>query len=310
MYFILHLLQMNVILISGGSGMVGKTLSSLLIKKGYSVSWLTRTIQSDITIPQFEWNPLEKKVDLNAFKNVSAVINLNGSTISDKKWNAVTKKEMYDSRVVSSNYLMECIQLYGENVCTIISSSATGYYGYNTTNKNLTEDSPNGNDFLAKTCVDWEKAIDLSTLDNLRKVIVRTGTVLIKNKGALNKIAPIFKMGLGAELGSGKQFFSWIHIEDLCSIYIKALEDSSIAGIYNAVAPSYTTNHEFTIDLCHTLRVPQWAPSIPAFLLRIILGEMAEMLLYGNKISSKKIIDTGFVFQYPTLKMALSELYK
>ena len=300
---------MQSVLIAGGSGLVGNQLTKRLLAKGYSVVWLTRKINHKINIKQYEWDYKFKKADANAFKDASIVINLSGANIGAKRWNKKWKGEIYNSRVQATALLMDTIKMHGKKVHTVISSSATGYYGTITSDNIFSESTGSGKDFLATTCVDWENTLSNSKTENIRKIILRTGVVLSAEGGALSKMNILFKMGLGAVLGSGKQYFSWIHIEDLCSLYVKAIEDNSINGVYNAVAPSYITNKDFTITLSNMFNKSIWLPNISAFLLKLILGEMAGSLLYGSRVSPEKIVQAGFTFRFRNIQSALKDIY-
>lgn len=300
---------MQSVLIAGGSGLVGNQLTKRLLTTGYSVVWLTRKINPKLSIRQFEWDYKLKMADANAFKDATIVINLSGANVGAKRWDKTWKEDIYNSRVQATALLMDTIKMHGKKVHTVISSSATGYYGTITSDNIFSESTGSGKDFLATTCVDWENTLLNSKTENIRKIILRTGVVLSAEGGALSKMNILFKMGLGAVWGSGKQYFSWIHIEDLCSLYVKAIEDNSINGVYNAVAPSYITNKDFTIALSNMFNKFIWLPNIPAFLLKLILGEMAGGLLYGSKVSPEKIVQAGFTFRFRNIQSALKDIY-
>ena len=300
---------MQSVLIAGGSGLVGNQLTKRLLTTGYSVVWLTRKINPKLNIKQYEWDYKLKKTDANAFKDATIVINLSGANVGAKRWDKTWKEDIYNSRVQATALLMDTIKMHGKKVHTVISSSATGYYGTITSDNIFSESTGSGKDFLATTCVDWENTLSNSKTENIRKIILRTGVVLSAEGGALSKMNILFKMGLGAVLGSGKQYFSWIHIEDLCSLYVKAIEDNSINGVYNAVAPSYITNKDFTIALSNMFNKFIWLPNIPAFLLKLILGEIAGGLLYGSRVSPEKIVQAGFTFRFRNVQSALKDIY-
>jgi uncharacterized protein (TIGR01777 family) len=300
---------MQSVLIAGGSGLVGNQLTKRLLTTGYSVVWLTRKINPNLNIKQYEWDYKLKKTDANAFKDATIVINLSGANVGAKRWDKTWKEDIYNSRVQATALLMDTIKMHGKKVHTVISSSATGYYGTIISDNIFSESTGSGKDFLATTCVDWENTLSNSKTENIRKIILRTGVVLSAEGGALSKMNILFKMGLGAVLGSGKQYFSWIHIEDLCSLYVKAIEDNSINGVYNAVAPSYITNKDFTITLSNMFNKSIWLPNISAFLLKLILGEMAGSLLYGSRVSPEKIVQAGFTFRFRNIQSALKDIY-
>ncbi len=189
-----------------------------------------------------------------------------------------------------------------------ISASAIGYYGAITAEKVFYETDLPASDFLGETCRLWEQSADKFKNSDTRVVKIRTGVVLAEQGGALSKMIVPVKLGFGSAIGSGKQYMPWIHIDDLCNIYIKAIEDIQMSGAYNAVAPQHTTNVEFTRALASILKKPFWFPAIPAFMLKMIFGEMAEMLLRGSRVSSEKIIKAGYKFKFANLQAALTDL--
>jgi len=191
-----------------------------------------------------------------------------------------------------------------------ISASAIGYYGAISTEQVFTELEPAAHDFLGKTCKLWEDSVDQFSELKIRTVKIRTGVVLASKGGALAKIIQPVKMGIGSALGNGNQYIPWIHIQDLCNIYLKAIEDNTISGAYNAVAPDNKTNKEFISILARELKKPLLFPNIPAFALQLIFGQRSEMLLKGSRISSLKIIETGFRFNFPSLENAIKDLIR
>jgi len=193
---------------------------------------------------------------------------------------------------------------------TFVSASAIGYYGFGNDSTVFTEESAPGTDFLAQVVQEWEAEVDKISRPGLRIVKLRTGVVLSEKGGALKSITRPVKLGVGAALGTGQQYVSWIHIEDLCAIFSKAVEDETLIGVYNAVSNAPATNLEMTQTIAKVLRRPLWLPSIPGFVLKILIGEMASMVLEGSKVSAVRIMNTGFQFQFPTLEGALRNLYK
>lgn len=296
------------ILITGGNGLIGRHLSDFLDKAGYQVNLLVRSIDSKSSFKQFNWNVNESKIDPAAFENIDYIIHLAGANIGEKRWTWKRKQEIIDSRVKSGNLLFETIKNLGVKPKAIISSSAVGYYGTITIKIIFREKDPAGNDFLGSVCQQWENSIDRFEELGIRVVKLRTAVVLTSQGGALEKMLLPVKMGVGAALGTGYQFMPWIHIDDLCSIYLKAIEDNEMAGAFNAVAPEHVTNKEFTRLLCKTLHRTYWAPNVPAFVLKLIFGEMADILLKGSRVSSEKIINAGFNFKYSGLQQSLDHL--
>jgi len=194
------------------------------------------------------------------------------------------------------------------NLKGFIAASGIGFYGATTSEKIYNEKDAPGNDFISEICKVWEKASLQFDSINIRTVIFRTGVVLAKEGGALEKLSQPIKLGVGAALGSGKQYIPWIHLNDLCNMYVEAIENSEIKGIYNAVAPEHVTNKSLTKMIAKNLKIPLWLPNIPAFVMKLILGKMAIILLEGSRVSSEKILATGFQFKYPTIEEAIQEL--
>lgn len=192
---------------------------------------------------------------------------------------------------------------------SFVSASAVGYYGSGVTGKIYEEFHQPANDFLAKICQKWEQEVKSVTKNSIRTVILRTGIVLSKNGGALPKIVQPIKLGLGTAVGSGQQIMPWIHMDDLCYMYIHAIENENMIGAYNAVAPDFQTNHSFTKILCKILKRPFWPFRVPSFILKLMLGEMSQLVLSGNKISAQKIQKTGFEFSFPNLENAFKNVF-
>jgi hypothetical protein len=296
------------ILVTGGTGLIGKHLCDLLLKKGHKVFILSRNSSNKSNI--FKWDIENNYIDENAIKNTDYIIHLAGAGIADKRWTAKRKKLLIDSRVSSANLLYTKVKALNPNLKGFIAASGIGFYGAITTNKIFTENDSAGNDFLSTICIHWENAsLQFNTL-NIRTVILRTGVVLTKKGGALEKIVKPIKFGFGAALGTGKQYMPWIHIDDLCEMYIQAIENPKLTGIYNAVAPEYCTNKILTKEIAEVLNKPLFLPNIPALILKIILGKLSNILLEGSRVSSNKIVETGFEFKFPTLKNALKNLLK
>lgn len=296
------------VLITGGTGLIGGHLCSKLNSKGFSVKLLShRPGHTDSSFPVFKWDLKKRTIDPHALDGITHIIHLAGAGIADKPWTKDYKKEILESRVLSAELLFNALQQHKHQVEAVISASATGYYG-DTGAMEVSESSEPGQDFLSKVCLQWEKAIEEIGTLNIRTVSIRTGIVLTKEGGALPQLAFPVKLGLGAPLGEGDQYIPWIHIDDLVEIYIKALEDKTMRGPYNAVAPEPVTNAEITKALASVLHKPLWLPAIPGWILKIVLGEKADLILKGAKVSSK-IESAGFRFIYPHLKKALGNIY-
>lgn len=296
---------METVLITG-KGLVANYLGAQLLAQGYHVKYLSRTA-SDQT---YTWNIDKGYIDENAISFADYIIHLAGANISEKRWTAKRKKEIIDSRTKSTQLIFKEVKKQNKNLKAFISASAVGYYGAITSDKIFKEDDPPANDFLGEVCNQWEQAADNFKSLGIRTVKVRIGVVLTEQGGALEKMIPPVKMGIGSAIGAGKQYLPWIHIDDLCSIFIKALEDVKMKGAYNAAASDFKTNKEFTKTLAQVLNKPFWVPSIPAIIMKIMFGEMAVILLEGSRISADKIKGTGFKFKFTDLKNALTHLLK
>lgn len=296
------------ILISGASGLIGTHLTELLVERGDSVAHLIRS-KSKTEIPSFLWDIPKQYVDPKALQGIDTIINLSGAGIADKRWNDARKQEIIESRVNPIRLLYDTLKKGDHHVRNFISASGISYYGTQQS-KLFKETDPAANDFLAYTSQVWEEEADKIASLGIRVVKLRIGIVLSQKGGALPKLIQPIQSFVGAPLGSGDQYMSWIHIDDLCKIFMKVIDDSSTSGVYNAVSPQPVTNRELTHALGRTLRKPIIIPSVPAFVLKVVLGEMAEMVLTGNKVSADKIQETGFRFKFPTLNEALADLLK
>ena len=292
-------------LITGASGLLGSYLIPHFQQEEIPVSIIGR--KKTQNTDSFVWDIEKKIIPEDALKDTGTIIHLAGAGISDKRWTKSYKKEIIDSRVKSANLIFEKLKHEKHNVKTYISASAIGYYGENG-NTWVEEGIQYNNGFLSETCRIWEdSALQFEKL-GIRVVIIRIGLVLAKNGGVLPAIALPVKLFAGAPLGSGKQYMSWIHIEDLCHMFSFAVKNEKIRGVYNAVAPGPVTNKEFTKEIASTLHRPVWPVNVPAVLLKLILGEKAAIVLDGQRVSSEKIRMTGFEFKHTELKKVLKEL--
>lgn len=294
------------ILVTGGTGLIGKHLCILLRKKGYNIFILSR---SSTDAPNtYYWNIKDGYIEPKAIEEADYIIHLAGAGIADSRWSKSRKKELVNSRVKSTKLLFEKITALNPNLKGFIAASGIGYYGAITSEKIFRESDGAGTDFLATICKLWEKeSMKFDTL-NIRTVIFRTGVVLSKNGGALEKISHPIKLGVGSSLGSGNQYIPWIHITDLCNMYINAIENAELHGIYNAVSPEHITNSELTNSIAASLKKKIRLPNVPSFVLKTLLGKMAVILLEGSRVSSEKISNTGFKFEFKTLKDTVTDL--
>ena len=297
------------ILIAGASGLIGTRLTELLLQKGHQVSHLGRHRKSG-PVPSFTWDVMKGTVDDGAFHSADTVINLAGASLADERWTEKRKKEILQSRTKSVEALRHELQHYSNHVRTFICASAVGYYGVEDERRVHTETDKPGKDFLAFVTRQWESEVDKIPTTALRIVKLRIGIVLSDRGGALQQMAKPIKLGFGSPLGSGKQYVSWIHIDDVCNMFIKAVEDDTMQGVYNAAAPEPATNKELTHEIARALDKSIVLPRVPAFVLKMVLGEMSEMVVKGNKVSSEKIEKAGFQYQFRGLRDALNDLLK
>ena len=295
---------MNTILISGGTGLIGRRLSYLLKAKGYKIHLLSRECNPKNLFPTFLWNINQYTIDDSAFNGVSHIIHLTGAGVADKRWTNKRKNEILDSRVASTNLLYDTVKRLEVPLKSFVAASATGYYGSTTTDKIFKETNKPGNNFLSKVCELWEKAINQFEHLKIRTVILRTGIVLSNEGGALKKMTtPVI-----TSIGNGKQFMPWIHIDDLCELYIKGIEDNKFQGVYNAVSTEHITNFSFSKVLSKIVKKPFIPFMAPKVLLKIALGEMSSIILNGNRVSAEKIKQAGFKFKFGNLNKALKNL--
>ena len=293
------------VIITGGTGLVGKRLTALLTQKGYEVNILCRNPMKQ---NEYKWNISDNFIDSKVFQDAVAIIHLAGAGVADARWTEARKKEIIDSRIKSADLIFKYLFKETHQIQHFISASAVGFYG-DRGNEILSENSSNGSGFLAEVCALWENAADKINSLNIPVSKVRIGIVLSKDGGALHKLDLPVKFGIGAYIGNGKQFVPWIHIDDLCRIFIYLLENKKLNGTYNGCAPEIKTNKQMSQTIALVLNKPFIPFPAPAFILKTVMGEMANMLLMSNNCSSQKIINAGFSFQYPTLKDALENIY-
>ena len=296
------------VLISGGSGFIGKHLTNLLIVNGFSVSILSRSDKqntSDITY--YKWDIATHFIEEEAVIKADYILHLAGENIAEKPWTAKRKEEILQSREESIQLIYDVLKKNNKKLNAFVSASGVGIYGAINGEQICTENTPPENDFLGSTCQKWEFAADTIGDLQIRVVKIRTGLVLGKEDGFLKKLTPIFKMRLGSALGSGKQYMPWIHVNDLCAIYLEAIKNSDMKGAYNAAIFDNTTNTVFSKTLAKVYGYSLWLPNVPAFLIKMALGEMAQIILKGRRVSPQKMIKTGFEFQFTVLEEALKD---
>jgi len=296
------------VLISGGTGSIGSLMADFLHRQGHEVGLLSRSEKNDGTFKTYKWNIKDNYLDPEALESCDYIIHLAGAGIADKAWTAGRKKEIIESRVLSTDLLYNQVKKHKTPLKAFISASAVGYYGQVTSNKNFTEKDKSANDFVGKTCFLWEQAAEQFEDLGIRTVRLRIGVVLMEKGGALEKMVQPIRMGFGSPLGSGKQYIPWIHVDDLIGMFYKALTSDDMSGAYNAVAPEPANNAEFTRILARVLNKKLWLPNVPAFVLKALLGDRASLVLKGSRVSSKKIESTGYTFKYTSLEPALKNL--
>jgi uncharacterized protein (TIGR01777 family) len=294
---------MKNILITGGSGLVGKAITQTLEKKGYQVAWLSRSSQNK---KSFLWDVEKQEIDQNAIEWSDAIIHLAGSGVAEKRWTSERKKDILKSRTESTQLLWKAIQKATKKPEAFISASAVGFYGFDTGETLKREDAQPGNDFLAEVVVAWEMEVEKIEALGVRTAILRIGIVLDKIGGALSEI---LKPPVAAPLGSGDQWMSWIHIQDLAKLFVFALENPEMKGKFNAVAPNPVKNKKLTRDAAKAKGKAFLGIGVPDFVIKLILGEMGAMVLGGNRVSAEKTLETNFQFEFPSLDLALKDLF-
>lgn len=299
---------MKKILISGGTGLIGTRLAQRLQEKGYQVALLSRSEKSEGAFTIFKWNPEKGEIDEKALDHADCIIHLAGENIGAKRWTRDRKQQLLDSRVRSGELILNAIEKRKQKPPTFITASAIGYYGAVTTETLFDESEPANSDFLGQICEKWEEVADHFEALGSRALKIRTGIVLSKRGGALAKLSLPIRLGIGAPLGNGLQYMPWIHLDDLCGIFIHALEHPHLAGAFNAVAPEHITNKALTKKVAGEVKRPLWMPHIPAAFIKLLFGEMSVMLLQGSRVSSEKIRASGYSFLFPDLGPALRQL--
>jgi len=288
--------------------MIGRHLTSRLLTEGYNVCHLSRKQDQFGKVRVFRWDPQEDILDPVILDGVDYIIHLAGANIGEKRWTANRKKEIIASRVNSAKLLFKTVVENNIDIKAFVSSSATGYYGAVTSEHIFTEEDPPADDFLGTTCRLWEEAADMFETSGIRTVKIRTSMVLEKSDSALTKLMAPAKYGIFPLIGSSRQYMPWIHISDLCNIYLSALNSDKMKGAYNAAAPQHITFREFMKILASTMDKKGIYIPVPSFLLKTALGEMADILLKGSRISSQKILETGCQFTFDNLNKALEDL--
>jgi uncharacterized protein (TIGR01777 family) len=313
---------MATILISGGTGLIGTSLTKLLLDKGHKVIILTRNLKraidkqtADERLTYARWNAEEQSIDRDAIEKSDYIVHLAGEGVADKRWTDKRKKQIVQSRIQSGTLLTKALREIPNNVKAIVSASAIGWYGPDKakekTARAFVESDPSDAAFLGETCRWWEASIHPVTLLGKRLIKFRFGIVLGNDGGAFPEFEKALRFGVASIIGSGKQVISWIHIDDVCRLILFAIENEKLDGVYNAVAPKPVTNRELTLKLAQGVRGKTFIPiHVPAWLLKVMMGEMSIEVLKSATVSADKIQQTGFQFLYPTIDAALNELIK
>ena len=296
------------VLITGGTGAIGSQLCDFLSEHNLVVSVLSRSRNEHSKYTTYLWDYENSLIENEAFEQCDYIIHLAGAGIADKRWTKARKREILNSRVKTTALLFKALSNTDHKVKGIISASAVGYYGQITTPLNFKEEDPPGNDFVASVCKAWETEVNSFNELSVRTVNLRIGIVLMKKGGALEKMAQPFRWNVGAPLGHGKQIIPWIHIIDLNHIVLQALTNSEMKGAYNCCAPDPVSNEKFSEEIAGALGKTLWLPRVPSSVLRLLLGKRAVLLTEGSRVSSKKILNSGYVFKYPHLREALKDL--
>lgn len=300
---------MSKVLIAGGTGLVGSRLSDLLSEKGYEVCHLSRRAKPKAKYKTFVWDTQKQSIEEGAFHGVAYVINLAGAGIADGRWTKSRKKLLIDSRVETTALLTDAIKKLKHKPKAFLSAAAIGIYG-DREDEALTEDSPIGtNGFMVKCCVAWENAIETAAAAiGIRTVSFRIGVVLSTKGGALEKMLLPLKVFTASYFGNGAQWYSWVHIDDICRMFIRGMEDETMKGIYNATTPNPLTNKVLTEQMVEALDKNAVIIPAPTFALRLAMGEMADVVLNSNKVLPKRLEAEGFDYLFPEFKGAIKDV--
>jgi len=300
------------IVIAGGTGFIGRHLCHLLMNEGHSIIMLSRH-PDDTPAPAntharvIQWDGRKDGSWATCCEGAEVVINLSGAPIADKRWTSERKRELVDSRVLTTQVLLASIAKWNSKPHTFLTASGVGFYG-DRASEEVNEDSPSGRGFLAELCQAWEGAAKQGEVLGLRVLPVRFGMVLGLNGGALPKMAFPFRFFLGGPVLPGSQFVSWIHLTDLSRLILWLITNPSISGPVNGVAPDPVTMREFCERLGQAMKRPSWFP-VPGFLLHMALGELADILTTGQRVYPKRALEGGFTFLYPRLPSALGAVF-
>ncbi len=302
---------MKTVLITGATGLIGQEIVNICHHQNMTVHYLTTSkhkIKSTSNYKGFYWNPETKDIDITCFDGVSAIINLVGASIS-KRWTATYKKEILTSRIQSTQLLLDTITSHNKPITHMVSASAIGIYPNSLTNYYSEEEEQVSDSFLGEVVAQWEAAVDQFSTLGITVAKLRIGLVLSKDGGALPEIVKPIRFGAGAAFGTGEQWQSWIHVNDLARMFVFVLSHN-LDGVYNGVAPNPVSNTQLTKAVAECLGKPLVLPNIPKFAMKIALGEMSMLLFESQRVSASKIKDAGFVFEFQNIRTALNAIYK
>jgi len=294
------------ILLAGGTGLIGSRMSDLLQDRGYTVRLLSRSPKGK---NQFAWDPAAGTIDEAAVRGADVVINLAGAGIADKRWTAARKRLLIDSRVQSTRLLRDTFERIGHRPQGYLSAAAIGYYGNSGEQLMHEPDLPTDDSFMVECCRQWEQVADEVAALGIRTVKFRIGVVLAQEGGALKEFIKPLRFGLGTYFADGRAWYSWVHRDDLCRMFIWAIENQSVEGVFNAVAPESVRNKQLVRSTARAMHQRAVFVPVPAFALRLVLGEMSAVVLNSNHVSAGKTLTAGFEFQFPKLDAALEEIF-
>jgi uncharacterized protein len=307
-----ELYSMQTVLITGGTGMIGRALTSHLVNNNYHVIILTRKKRSpEQGVTYATWDVERSVIDEQAVLKADHIVHLAGEGIADKRWTKKRKKAIVDSRVKSGGLLLRVLSENQHKVKTIVSASGIGWYGPDKADKKpFTEDDPHSNDFLGQTCRLWQDSLSPASQLGIRTIFLRTGIVLSKKGGAFPEFVKPLKAGIATIFGDGEQAVSWIHVDDLARLYLFCIEQQQMNGVYNAAAPDVVSNKEMILTIAKTRGKPFIPVHVPVFMLQLALGELSVELLKSTTADDSKVRRAGFQFVFPTLDAAVNDLIR
>lgn len=298
------------IFITGGTGFVGKALSKALLDSGHSLKILSRSKRNDTAsngkVSYVEGDPARKGKWLEQLADCDVVINLAGASIF-KRWTTQYKQTLIESRIQTTRNVVDGLSDRKKDDVLLISTSAVGYYGFHD-DEELDESASPGTDFLASLAIEWEAAANEAQRSGARIIINRFGVILGKGGGAIRMMVPLFKYWIGSPLGNGQQYFSWIHIKDLINIILFQIENKGLNGPFNCTAPTPVTNRDFTTAIASAMNKPLIIPPVPGFAIRLVMGEFAGVLLKGQRVIPRKLMNSEYNFEFPEIKSALDDI--